>query len=78
MWRKAEQKAHSSKRVWLKPCLWQTLILRLLPRQVGAFPDDIGDQLQCLSLNELENLADALFDFNHIHELKQLLEGQNS
>ncbi|MEM9215650.1 MAG: DUF4351 domain-containing protein [Cyanobacteria bacterium P01_F01_bin.150] len=52
----------------------QSLILRLLPRQVGSLSDNIYSQLQQLSLEELEALADALLDFKQMDDLIQWLK----
>ncbi|MGK7888518.1 MAG: Rpn family recombination-promoting nuclease/putative transposase [Leptolyngbyaceae cyanobacterium] len=51
----------------------RSLILRLLTRQLGQLPDDLSTQVQPLSLDDLESLADALLDFNHIADLQQWL-----
>ena len=55
----------------------RSLILRQLSRRVGELPEDIQGQLQQFSLDNLEALADALFDFNDIEDVKQWLD-QNS
>ena len=52
----------------------RSLILRLLPRQVGSLSDSIHNQLEQLSLEELEALADALLDFNQMDDLIQWLK----
>ena len=51
----------------------RALILRLLSRQIDNIPDNLQRQIQQLSLEDLEALADALLDFNHIDALKQWL-----
>lgn len=47
----------------------QSLILRLLARRIGDVTPNLQSQIQCLSLNQLESLGDALLDFSHSDDL---------
>ena len=49
------------------------LLVRLLTRRVGELPPDIGAQLANLSLEELENLGEALLDFTSLLDLQSWL-----
>ena len=51
----------------------RSLILRQLSRRVGLLPDNVQAQLQSLTLDELESLADALLDFKTVDDLSQWL-----
>ncbi len=51
-----------------------TLILRLLNRRVGELSQDVLEQLKTLSLEQLENLGEALLDFTSIDNLYIWLE----
>ena len=52
----------------------QSLILRLLTRRVGELPQEIRQRVENLSLEELENLGEALLDFNSMTDLQAWLE----
>ncbi|MBD2254526.1 DUF4351 domain-containing protein [Nostoc parmelioides] len=47
----------------------RSLVLRLLTRRVGELPQDMGDRLETLSLEQLENLGEALLDFTNLADL---------
>jgi predicted transposase YdaD len=47
----------------------QTLILRLLQKRVGELPEKVRERIQNLSLNQLEELGEALLDFTKIEDL---------
>jgi len=47
----------------------QELVLRLLQRRVGELPEEVKKQVQCLSLQDLEALGEALLDFTTIDDL---------
>ncbi len=49
------------------------LVIRQLTRRVGELPPDIGAQLANLSLEELENLGEALLDFTSLLDLQSWL-----
>jgi Domain of unknown function (DUF4351) len=50
------------------------LVLRLLNRRVGIVPEGLETQISSLSLNELENLGDALLNFTSLSKLEQWLK----
>ena len=52
----------------------KSLILRQLTRQVGELPEDVRQQVEILSLSELENLGEALLDFSSMADLQVWLE----
>jgi predicted transposase YdaD len=48
----------------------QLLILRLLTRRVGELPQGVRSRIETLSLEQLENLGEALLDFRAIADLE--------
>lgn len=52
----------------------QSLIFRLLTRRVGELPQEIRQRIENLSLEQLENLGEALLDFNSMADLQAWLE----
>ncbi|MDZ8107665.1 MAG: Rpn family recombination-promoting nuclease/putative transposase [Nostoc sp. DedQUE12a] len=48
----------------------QLLILRLLTRRVGELPQQVLERIETLSLEQLENLGEALLDFQAIADLE--------
>ncbi|MEH1946426.1 MAG: DUF2887 domain-containing protein [Nostoc sp.] len=56
----------------------RSLILRLLNRRVGEFPESLQRQIQVLSLEQLEALGDALLDFSSLADLSGWLQSQQS
>lgn len=52
----------------------KSLIFRLLNRRVGELPEDVRQQVEILSLEELENLGEALLDFSSMGDLQVWLE----
>jgi predicted transposase/invertase (TIGR01784 family) len=54
----------------------RNIILRLLDRQVGVIPNKLISQIQELSVEQLEALADALLDFSTLADLEGWLQGQ--
>lgn len=48
----------------------QLLILRLLTRRVGELPQEVLARIETLSLEQLENLGEALLDFQAITDLE--------
>lgn len=52
----------------------KSLILRQLTRRVGELPEDVRQQVEVLSLEELENLGEALLDFSSMSDLQIWLE----
>jgi predicted transposase YdaD len=53
----------------------QTLT-RLLSRRFGTIYSQLHQQLQALSINQLDDLSDALFDFSEISDLAVWLQNQ--
>ena len=51
------------------------LVLRLLTLRVGELPQDLRQRIETLSLSQLENLGEALLDFQEIADLHAWLEG---
>jgi len=54
-----------------------SLILRQLTRRVGELPQDIRQQVEILTLEELENLGEALLDFNSMADLQAWFNQEN-
>jgi predicted transposase YdaD len=48
----------------------RSLILRLLTRRVGELPQQWRDRVNSLSLEQLENLGEAVLDFQGITDLE--------
>jgi predicted transposase/invertase (TIGR01784 family) len=48
----------------------QLLILRQLTRRMGELPQEVRSQIETLSLEQLENLGEALLDFQAIADLE--------
>lgn len=55
----------------------KSLILRQLTRRVGELPQDVRQQVEILTLEELENLGEALLDFNSMADLQAWLNQEN-
>ncbi len=49
------------------------LIIRLLKKRFGEFPENLKNQLSDLSLSELENLSEEIFDFTAFDDLSNWL-----
>jgi predicted transposase/invertase (TIGR01784 family) len=56
----------------------RSLILRQLNRRVGELPQEIHQRVENLSLEQLENLGEALLDFNSMADLQTWLEEVSS
>lgn len=52
----------------------RSLILRLLSRRFGELPQQVRDRIETLSLEQLENLGEALLDFTSMADLQETLE----
>ncbi|AFY41245.1 Rpn family recombination-promoting nuclease/putative transposase [Nostoc sp. PCC 7107] len=52
----------------------RSLIFRLLTRRVGELSPDVRQQVETLSLEQLENLGEALLDFTSMADLLSWLE----
>ena len=50
------------------------LIMRLLTRQIGEISDEVGGAIANLSVTDLDELSEALFDFNSSRDLASWLE----
>lgn len=50
------------------------VVLRLITRRIGTIPDSVRSQIQVLPVPQLENLAEALLDFNSLNDLEAWLE----
>jgi len=53
------------------------LIIRLLERRIGAVDSEVDSQIQQLSIDQLENLGEALLNFNDISDLTAWLQTQD-
>lgn len=56
----------------------RSLLLRLLVRRFGELPEGLETRIQALSLEQVEILAEALFDFGAIEDLETWLENQSN
>jgi predicted transposase YdaD len=54
------------------------LVLRLLTRKFGELPQDLLKEVEALSLEQIENLGEALLDFTSINDLQGWLESSGS
>ncbi len=50
------------------------LVLRLLNRRIGSISPELSPKIRSLSLEQLENLGEALLDFQSLQDLEQWLE----
>lgn len=48
----------------------RSLILRLLNRRVGELPQQVCEKIETLSIEQLENLGEALLDFQTLADLE--------
>ncbi len=48
----------------------QYLILRLLNRRIGQIDTSLIEQIKGLSIEQLENLGEALLDFSSVNDLE--------
>jgi predicted transposase/invertase (TIGR01784 family) len=53
------------------------LIMRLLPRRIGAIAPDLEERIRGLSLFQLEELAEALLDFSAANDLTVWLDANS-
>ncbi len=56
----------------------QSLILRLLTRRIGGVAPALQDQVQALSLAQLEALGEALLDFSDPADLVKWLDAYSA
>ncbi|MFO0142875.1 MAG: DUF4351 domain-containing protein, partial [Aphanizomenon sp.] len=54
----------------------ERLVLRLINRRFGEIKLSLIEQIQSLSIEQLENLADALLDFSQVADLETWLKQQ--
>jgi hypothetical protein len=52
--------------------------LRLLERRVAEILPDIDSRIRRLSIEQLENLGEAVLDFTSTSDLTDWLQGQNN
>jgi predicted transposase YdaD len=52
----------------------RSLIIRLLTLKLGELSQDVLEQIETLSLEQLENLGEALLDFTSMNDLQAWLE----
>jgi predicted transposase YdaD len=52
------------------------LLLRQLNRRIGGISAELSANIQSLSLENLENLGEALLDFQSVEDLEQWLENE--
>ena len=55
-----------------------SLVKRLIQRRLGTLSTQLEQRIDNLSLSQLENLAEALFEFNHWDELTHWLDNQET
>lgn len=53
-------------------------VIRLLKKRFGEIPTEIEDRVRELSLEDLESLGEAIFDFNDLEDLLAWLGEKNS
>ncbi|ABB57093.1 DUF4351 domain-containing protein [Synechococcus elongatus] len=51
-------------------------VLRLLPKRCGVLSPELLEQVQALSLEQLEDLCEALLDFADVQDLEDWLNQQ--
>jgi predicted transposase/invertase (TIGR01784 family) len=56
----------------------RALLTRQLTRQLGQLPDTVPSQLAQLPINQLEDLAEALFDFSTASDLEVWLDSHSN
>ncbi|MDM9381169.1 DUF2887 domain-containing protein [Chlorogloeopsis sp. ULAP01] len=56
----------------------KSLVLRQLSRRVGELPQEVRQRVESLSLEQLENLGEALLDFTSMADLETWLEALES
>jgi predicted transposase YdaD len=52
----------------------RSLVLRLLARRVGSIAESLQTQIESLSLTQLEDLEEALLEFNRVEDLESWLQ----
>ncbi|BAY73719.1 hypothetical protein NIES25_01270 [Nostoc linckia NIES-25] len=54
----------------------RSLIVRLLTKRVGELPQQVRECIESLSLEQLENLGEALLDFTSMADLQAWLSAE--
>ncbi|MFN6463452.1 MAG: DUF4351 domain-containing protein [Nostoc sp. DedVER02] len=54
----------------------QRLVIRLLNRRIGEIDTSLIERIQGLSIEQLENLGEALLDFSRVADLETWLNQQ--
>lgn len=54
----------------------RSLIVRLLQKRFGELPQQVRERVETLCLEQLENLGEALLDFNSMADLQAWLEAR--
>ncbi|MBD2517605.1 Rpn family recombination-promoting nuclease/putative transposase [Nostoc sp. FACHB-973] len=67
---RGEQRGREQGREQGRKAEGQLLILRQLTRRVGELPQEVLERIETLSLEQLENLGEALLDFQAIADLE--------
>jgi len=73
IWEEAEQKG-LEKGLQQELQIEKRLVLRLLSRQLGQLPEDLVSQVHALSQEQVEDLGEALLDFEGQEDLVGWLE----
>ncbi|MBD0302720.1 MAG: DUF4351 domain-containing protein, partial [Tolypothrix sp. T3-bin4] len=55
----------------------QRLVLRLLNRRIGEIDTSLIERIKGLSIEQLENLGEALLDFSNVADLETWLNQQS-
>jgi predicted transposase YdaD len=56
----------------------QNIVIRQLQRRVGELPQEVIEKIQTLSLEQIENLSEALLDFTAIDDLLNWLQANQT
>ncbi len=56
----------------------QNIVIRLLQRRVGELPQEVIQEIQTLSLEQLEALSEALLDFAAVDDLLNWLQANQT
>ena len=54
----------------------RSLILRQLTRRIGIVPENLGDRIQEMSIEQLELLGEDLLDFGGLNDLIAWIDGK--
>ncbi len=56
----------------------RSLVLRQLARRIGIFPAELRSQVEQLSVTQLDELGEALLDFEQLSDLTDWLDERSS